>query len=150
MVTVVDAKNFLKDYRSVDNLRDRDLAISTADDRGLGDLLVEQVEFADVIVISKADLVNEEAIFEIIGVLKSLNPSAEIIVSSNSDIAIKQVLGTGRFDMEKAMQSPAWIKELNNEHTPETEEYGISSFAFRARKPFHPARLLEYLSLIHI
>ena len=146
MVTVVDAKNFLKDYRSVDNLRDRDLAISTADDRGLGDLLVEQVEFADVIVISKADLVNEESIFEITGVLKSLNPSAKIIVSSNSDIAIEQVLGTGRFDMEKAMQSPAWIKELNNEHTPETEEYGISSFAFRARKPFHPARLLEYLN----
>ena len=146
MVTVIDGKNFLKDYRSADDLRQRDMAIAPADDRGLGDLLVEQVEFADVLVVSKADLVDEESIFEVIGVLKALNPSAEIIVSSNSDIAIDKVLGTGRFDMEKSMQSPAWIKELNNEHTPETEEYGISSFAFRARKPFHPARLLEYLN----
>lgn len=146
MVTVIDGKNFLKDYRSADDLRQRDMAIAPADDRGLGDLLVEQVEFADVLVVSKADLVDEESIFEVIGVLKALNPSAEIVVSSNSDIAIDKVLGTGRFDMEKSMQSPAWIKELNNEHTPETEEYGISSFAFRARKPFHPARLLEYLN----
>jgi len=146
MVTVVDGKNFLKDYKSQDDLRDRDLAIAPEDDRGLGDLFVEQVEFADVLVISKADLVDEESVYEITRTLKALNPAAEIIVSNNADIPIDKVLGTNRFDMEKAMQSPAWIQELNNQHVPETEEYGISSFTFRARKPFHPERLLDHMN----
>jgi G3E family GTPase len=146
MVTVVDGKNFLKDYRSVDDLRDRDLAIAPADDRGLGDLLVEQVEFADVLVVSKADLIDEDHVHEVIGVLKALNPVAEIVISKNADVPLEKVLGTSRFDMQKAMQSPMWIKELNNQHIPETEEYGISNLTFRARIPFHPARLLEYLN----
>ena len=146
MVTVVDGKNFLKDYRSHDDLRDRDLAIADEDDRGLGDLLVEQIEFADVLVISKADLISDEAIHDIKAVLKALNPVAEVVVSRNADVALDKVLGTNRFDMEEAMKSPAWIKELNNEHVPETEEYGISSFAFRARKPFHPTRLMEFMN----
>ena len=146
MVTVVDGKNFLNDYRSQDDLRDRDLAVAPADDRGLGDLLVEQIEFADVLVISKTDLISEEDIREIIGVLKALNPVAEIVLSKNADIPIDKVLGTGRFDMQNAMQSAAWLKELNNQHVPETEEYGISSFTFRARRPFHPGRLLEFLN----
>jgi G3E family GTPase len=146
MVTVIDGKNFLKDYRSADDLKDRDMEIAPEDDRGLGDLLVEQVEFADVLIISKADLVDEETIDKIKGLIKGLNPVAEIIVAENADVPLEKVLGTKKFDMEKAMQSPAWIKELNNEHVPETEEYGISNFTFRARKPFHPERLLEFLN----
>jgi len=146
MVTVVDGKNFLKDYRSAEDLRDRDMEIAPEDDRGLGDLLVEQVEFADVIIISKADLVDEKEISEVTGLVKGLNPVAEIIVAENADIPLEKVLGTKKFDMEKAMQSPAWIKELNNEHVPETEEYGISNFTFKARRPFHPGRLLEFMN----
>lgn len=146
MVTVIDGKNFLKDYKSFDDLKDRDLAIAPEDDRGLGDLLVEQVEFADVLVISKADLVSDDDIKNITGLLKGLNPVAEIVISKDADIDIDKVLGTGRFNMETAMQSPAWIKELNNQHIPETEEYGISNFTFRARKPFHPGRLFEFMN----
>jgi len=146
MVTVIDGKNFLKDYRSSQDLRDRDMAIAPEDDRGLGDLLVEQVEFADVLVVSKADLVEEDAVHEVIKLLKALNPDAEIIVSKNADIPLDKVLGTNRFDMDKATQSAAWLKELNNEHVPETEEYGISSLTFRARRPFNPERLLEYFN----
>lgn len=146
MVTVVDGKNFLNDYRSQDDLRDRDLAVAPADDRGLGDLFVEQIEFADVLVISKCDLVDAKHLHEITGVIKALNPSAEIVLSSHGDVPLEKVLGTGRFDMDSAMQSPGWIKELSNQHVPETEEYGISSFTFRARRPFHPLRLMECLN----
>jgi len=146
MVTVIDGKNFLQDYRSQDDLRDRKLAIGAQDDRGLGDLLVDQVEFADVLVISKTDLIDEATLYEVKGVLNALNPQAEIVLSSDADVPLSKLLGTERFNMEKAMRSPAWIQELNNEHTPETEEYGISSFVFRARRPFHPERLLECLN----
>ena len=146
MVTVVDGKNFLKDYRSQEDLKDRDMAIAPADDRGLGDLLVEQVEFADILVISKVDLIDKDALHEVTGVLKALNPDAEIVLSNNADIPIDKVLGTKRFDLDKAMRSATWLKELNNEHVPETEEYGISNFTFRARRPFHPDRLFKYLN----
>lgn len=146
MVTLVDGKNFLKDYRAREDLRDRNLAVAPEDDRGIGDLLVDQIEFADVLVITKTDLIDEARIKEITGVLKALNPDAEIITSSNGNLPVSKALWTGRFDMDKAMTSPAWIKELNNQHVPETEEYGISNFNFRAKLPFHPERLLAYLN----
>ena len=146
MVTVIDAKNFLKDYKSSDDLRDRKIEVSPEDDRGLGDLLVEQVEFADVLLLNKTDLVTESQLKKVEGVLKALNPVAKIIHSLEARIDPNQILGTGLFDMEKAMRSPAWIRELNNKHTPETEEYGISSFVYRSRKPFHPERLIKCLN----
>ena len=122
------------------------MAVADEDDRGIGDLLVEQIEFADVLIISKADLIDGESVHEITGILKALNPIAEIIVSKNAEVPLDKVLGTNRFDMEKAIQSPAWIRELNNQHVPETEEYGISSFTFKERLPFHPARLFEFFN----
>lgn len=146
MVTVVDGLNFLKDYRSQDDLRDREMAVLPEDDRGLGDLLVEQVEFADVLVISKADLIDDRKIHKIKGILTALNPSAEIVTAQNGELELKKVLGTERFDMQKAMQSAAWLKELNNEHVPETDEYGISSFSFRTHRPFHPMRLFACMN----
>ena len=108
--------------------------------------MIDQIEFANVLIINKVDLVDAETIHKIEGILRALNPEAKILRSSNAEVPIDEVLGTKLFDMNRTMQSPAWIKELNNEHTPETEEYGISSFVFRARRPFHPTRLMAYLN----
>jgi len=143
MVTVVDAGNFLNDFKTAENLNDRDLAMAPEDDRGIGDLLVDQIEFADVVILNKIDLADVKTIHKIEGIIKGLNPDVKIIHSSMSAVSLDNIMGTGLFDMEKAMASPAWIKELNNVHVPETEEYGISSFLYFERKPFHPGKLLE-------
>ncbi len=146
MVTLVDAKNFLNDFKSRDDLLDRDIALGEEDVRGVGDLLVDQVEFATTIIVNKIDLVNELELKEVTGVIRSLNADAKIIFSSHGQVPLTEILGTKSFDMEKAATSAAWLKELNNQHIPETEEYGISSFVFRARRPFHPERLLDFLN----
>jgi G3E family GTPase len=146
MITVVDAKNFVKDYKSRDDLIDRNIGVNENDFRGIGDLLCDQIEFANTIIVNKLDLVEEDNINEVTGIIRSLNSDAKIIYSTNGNVPLVEVLNTKSFDMDKAMASPAWLKELNNIHTPETEEYGISSFVFRARKPFHPERLLDYLN----
>jgi len=145
MVTVIDAANFLAHYEGSDTLLERDIALGEEDERTISDLFADQVEFADVIVINKIDLVSAEQRDELRAILHKLNPEARIIASERGRVPLWEVLDTGRFDMEKAQQSAGWIKELNNIHTPETEEYGIGSFVFRARRPFHPKRFWDFI-----
>ncbi len=145
MVTVVDAKNFLTDWQEAEYLADRGLAAADEDERTVVDLLVDQVEFADVLVLNKADLVNKRELKAVEGVLKKLNPGATLLHSERGQVPLREILDTGRFDLEKAQAAPGWLKELRGEHVPETEEYGISSFVFRARRPFHPARLWKHV-----
>lgn len=147
MVTVVDALNFLNDFQSIDNLKDRKLEAGEEDERTIVDLLVDQVEFADTILINKIDLISEAEKKKLTGIIKSLNPEAELIFTNKSVVNLDKVLNTGKFDFEKASQSSGWLKELRGEHTPETEEYGISSFVYSARRPFHPERFYDWLLL---
>src|SRR5580698_3424008 len=141
MVTVVDAVKFLDDFRSVDDLRDRRVALSDEDERSIGDLLIDQVEFANVIVLNKADLVSEEELGRLDSIIRHLNGDAVIVSSVKGRVPLDAIFNAKLFDMEEAETSPGWVKELNGEHIPETEEYGISSFVYRARRPFHPGRL---------
>jgi G3E family GTPase len=146
MLTVVDAFNFLKDFSSSDYLTTRSLTNIEGDDRTIVNLLTDQIEFANVIVINKTDLVTTEQVKELCAIIHRLNPVARIITAENSKIELENVINTGLFDYEKAEASAGWIKELENEHVPETEEYGINSFVFRSKKPFHPERFLSYLN----
>jgi G3E family GTPase len=146
MVTVVDAKNFLSDWRSEENLRARQLALNEEDERTVSDLLVEQIEFANVLVLTKLDLVSPDDASRLEGMLRHLNPEAKLVRATLGAVPLGAVLGTGLFDFEKAAQSPGWMKEARGEHVPETEEYSISSFVYRARIPFHPARFWDVLS----
>lgn len=145
MVTVVDAFNFLKDYLESQDLRERGVALSEEDDRTITDLLVDQIEFADVIILNKTDLVTPEELRSVEGILRGLNPDAKVIHSEKSKVDLKEVLNTGRFSFERASQSAGWLKEMRGEHTPETEEYGIKSFVFRARRPMHPVRYWDFI-----
>lgn len=146
MVTVVDAFNFLRDFSSPDYLLTRNLTNIEGDHRTIVNLLTDQVEFANVIIINKIDLVTEKELEELQAIIKKLNPEAHIILANKSKVPLKKVINTGLFDYEKAQTSAGWIKELENEHTPETDEYGISSFVFRSKKPFHPDRFLRYIN----
>ena len=141
MVTVVDAAKFLDDVRSIDDLRDRKLALTDTDERTLSDLLIDQIEFANVIVVNKIDQVTAGDLSKLDAVMEQLNPTAEIIHARHGRIPLYTILNTNLFDMEVAETSAGWVRELNGIHTPETEEYGISSFVYRARRPFHPQRL---------
>ena len=143
MVTVVDAYNFLRDYASADSLADRRQARAEDDERCVVDLLIEQVEFADVIILNKADLVGEAQLRQLEGILRALNPRARQVISRFGRVPLGEIIETGRFDFEAAKTAPGWLKELRGEHTPETEEYGISSFVYRARRPFHPERFMR-------
>ena len=145
MVTVVDAVNFLKDYEDAKYLQDVGESLGEEDERSVADLLVDQVEFADVILISKTDLASEEDINRLTGILKSLNTNAKIIPMANGQVDIAEVLNTGLFDFDKAQQAPGWLKEMRGEHIPETEEYGISSFSYSARRPFHPEKFFNFV-----
>jgi G3E family GTPase len=145
MVTVVDAERFLVDFHSVDDLRDRDVALGDDDERTIADLLTDQVEFADVLVLNKTDRVQATQLAELQAILRHLNPEATQLVTTRGRIDPRAILHTSRFDFEKAERAPGWQQELNGIHIPETEEYGISSFVYRARRPFHPARLWALL-----
>ncbi|MFF2289839.1 GTP-binding protein [Peribacillus butanolivorans] len=145
MVTVVDAKNFWQDYASGETLIDRMQATNEADQREVVDLLIDQIEFANVILLNKIDLMKAEEVAELNAVLQKINPDARIIETSHSQVPLKEVMNTHLFDFEKASQGAGWIKELNEEHIPETEEYGIASFIYRRKKPFHPSRLMTWL-----
>lgn len=145
MVTVVDAANFLDDYASADSLRDRNLAASEEDEREVVSLLVDQVEFADVIVINKTDLVTPTQVDQLEGILRSLNSYARIIRAERGRIPLQEILGTGRFDFQRASAAPGWLAVLRGQEQPETEEYGITSFVYRARRPFHPERFWNFV-----
>ncbi|MGP7818063.1 GTP-binding protein [Niallia sp. 01092] len=145
MVTVVDANRFWKDFASGETLLDRKQAADETDTREIVDLLIDQIEFANVILLNKVDLVGEEATKELKGLIQKLNPDAQIIETDHARVSLDQVMDTNLFDFEKASEGAGWIKELNEEHTPETEEYGISSFVYRNNRPFHPERLMKWL-----
>ena len=145
MVTVVDAVNFLKDYEEAKYLQETGESLGEDDERSVADLLVDQIEFADVILISKTDLVSSNDLKRLKAILKTLNTVAEIVPISNGDVNIDKVLNTGLFNFEQAQQAPGWLKEMRGEHVPETEEYGISSFTYEARRPFHPDKFYEFL-----
>lgn len=151
MVTVVDAFNFFKDFGSADTLLGRAMTDDNEDDRSIVNLLTDQVEFANVIILNKSDLVTEDQLGLLEKTLHKLNPTAKIIRTTHSKINPKEILNTGLFDYEIAEQSAGWQKELELAqkgigHNPETEEYGIGSFVYRNVRPFHPQRFLEYVS----
>jgi G3E family GTPase len=145
MVTVVDAVNFLKDYDEAKYLQASGESLGEDDERSVADLLVDQVEFADVLLISKTDLVEVSDVGRLTAILKVLNTHARIIPISHGQVAIEDVLSTGLFNFERAQQAPGWLKELRGEHVPEAEEYGISSFSYVARRPFHPEKFYQLL-----
>jgi len=146
MVTVVDTFNFFKDFGSPETLMDRKLTDMEGDHRTIVDLLTDQVEFANVIILNKTDLVTKQELSFLKRTLNKLNPSSKIIESTFGKINTKEILNTGMFDFEKAEQNAGWIEELNKEeHTPESEEYGISSFVYRTKKPFDPIRFWKFL-----
>ena len=145
MVTVVDAVNFLKDYEEAKYLQETGESLGEDDDRSVADLLVDQIEFADLILISKTDLVSPSDKERLTAILKALNTDAKIIPIAHGKVDIEEVLNTGLFDFEKAQQAPGWLKEMRGEHVPETEEYGIGSFSYEARRPFHPEKFHQFL-----
>jgi len=145
MVTVVDAVNFMRDYDEAQYLQETGESLGEDDERSVADLLVDQVEFADVILISKTDLIEDTAIERLTAILKTLNTHASIIPISQGQVDLNAILNTGLFDFQRAQQAPGWLKEMRGEHVPETEEYGISSFSYLARRPFHPEKFYQFL-----
>ncbi|KPZ54201.1 putative metal chaperone YciC [Pseudoalteromonas sp. P1-13-1a] len=145
MVTVVDAVNFLTDYEQANDLQDTGESLGEEDERSVTDLLIDQVEFADVILISKTDLVTKAQLNKLTAILNTLNTQAEIIPISAGKVDINKVINTGLFDFERAKQAPGWLKEMRGEHIPETEEYGISSFNYIAHRPFDPEKFYTFL-----
>ena len=146
MVTVVDSETFVRDFCSADTLAKRGQATAPEDDRGLVNLLVEQVEFANVILLNKTDRVNSETLKGLKQLVYGLNRDAKIVETQFGKVPLEQILHTERFDFVKAQLAPGWMKELRGEHTPESEAYGITSFVYRAKRPFHPKRFYQ---LIH-
>jgi len=140
MVTVVDAFNFLRDYSSQDSIQSRGESLGEEDARTVVDLLIEQIEFCDVLVLNKIDLSSEPERERLMAILNSLNPRARIETAEFGQVPLDRVLNTGLFDFEEASKAPGWLQELRGTHTPETEEYGIGNFVYRARRPFHPQR----------
>jgi len=143
MVTVVDASTFLDIFENTQTLLDVGQALSEADTRNLADLITDQIEFADVIILNKKDLVDQKTQDSIKKVLQRLNPTAKIYLTNNSEIPLEKVLNTNLFDYEAAVSNPGWLQELQSDHKPETEEYGITSFVYKARKPFDKRKLYK-------
>ncbi|MGW7195895.1 GTP-binding protein [Streptomyces chryseus] len=146
MVTVVDAAGFLPELTGGDGLAERGLDQYEDDDRTVSDLLMDQIEFADVIVLNKIDLVGAAAAQRLRAALSRLNPAARILTATHGRVSPADVLGTGLFDLERAQEAPGWVRELNGDHVPETEEYGISSTVFRSDRPFHAGRLWDFVT----
>jgi G3E family GTPase len=145
MLTVVDASRFLDHFDGDEELGALGVGRDDSDDRTVIDLLIDQIEFADVIVVSKPDLVRPDELGRVVGVVRHLNPRARITIGEHGDVALHEVFDTGLFDADEAALAPGWVRELNGDHVPETEEYGIASFVYRHRWPFHPRRLAEAL-----
>lgn len=149
MVTVVDAYRFWKDYSSGESLLDRKQAVGEEDLREVVDLLIDQIEFCDVLILNKCDMINHEELEQLVQLLQKLQPRAKLIQTNYGKIDPSEILNTGLFDFEQASRSAGWIQELEKGyHTPETEEYGIASFVYERRKPFHPERLMQWLSAL--
>ncbi|WP_115557024.1 GTP-binding protein [Xanthomonas campestris] len=140
MVTVVDGSRFLEDFGSAATLAELGQQAGPDDTRGLVQLLGDQVEFADVLVISKCDQIDMQRLHRLHAVLRALNRDAAIVDAAHGEVPLRQLLDTRRFDFTRAQLAPGWMQELRGQHTPETEEYGITSFVYRARRPFHPQR----------
>ena len=145
MVTVVDSVNFLQDYDAAKNLQEVGESLGEEDERSVADLLVDQVEFADVILLSKTDLADSADVERLTAVVKTLNTHAKIFPITRGQVDVNDIMGTGLFDFEHAQQAPGWLKEMRGEHVPETEEYGIGSFSYVARRPFHPEKFFRFL-----
>jgi G3E family GTPase len=143
MVTVVDAWNFYRDYFSRDTIAQRGESLGDDDQRTVVDLLIDQIEFADVIVLNKCDLVNAHQRAALHGILRALNPRAEVLESTEGRVALTDILDTGRFSFEEAARAPGWMQEMRGSHVPESETYGIRSFSWQARRPFHPQRFAQ-------
>jgi len=147
MVTVVDANRFWHDFGSGDSLLDRKQAVSNVDERNIADLLIDQIEFCNVLILNKTDLVKAEDLEKLEKVIRTLQPEAKIIRTQHCNVDLQEIVHTNAFDFEKASESAGWLQELNagvENHTPETEEYGISSFVYRSRLPFHTERLVSW------
>ena len=145
MLTVVDAASFLRDYNAAEALQDRGESLGEEDHRTVTDLLIDQIEFADVIVLNKLDLVSKAQAREVEAIVRVLNPGAKLLTATRGQVPLECVLDTGLFDYDKAASSAGWIRELQGEHTPETEEYGISSFTYRTAQPFDAEKLWAFL-----
>jgi G3E family GTPase len=145
MVTVVDASNFLEDWHSLDEVRARGESLGPDDERNVVQLLVEQVEFADVLVINKADLVDTTQSAELQAILRQLNPRAHQVCAVRGEVPLSEILDTGRFDLEAAKAAPGWMAVARGDEVPESDTFGISSFAFRERTPFHPQRFSDFM-----
>ena len=145
MVTVVDCVHFFDNLASVELLKDRGESLGDDDERSIVDLLVEQVEFANIILLNKSNEVKPEHLKKIKGVIKALNTEARCIETNYSDVDLTDVVNTGLFDFDVASDAPGWLKEMRGEHIPETEEYNISSLSYKAKRPFHPQRFLDFM-----
>jgi G3E family GTPase len=145
MVTVVDGVNFLPDFQAAEHLASRGETLGEEDERSITDLLIEQIEFADVILVSKIDLISRHEREELMAILKRLNAHAKIMPMVMGQVPLGEILDTGRFDFERAAQAPGWLQALRGEHVPETEEYGIASTVYRARGPFHSQRFFDLI-----
>ena len=146
LVTVVDGVNFLRDYQAAEDLPSRLGTHDAEEERAVTDLLIDQVEFADVILISKCDLISQAEREELQAILAGLNPHAEIYPMVMGQVPLPRLLNTGRFDFARAAQAPGWLKELRGEHIPESQTYAIRSQAYRARRPFHPQRFHDFVA----
>ena len=145
MVTVVDCVHFFDNLDSVESLKDRGESLGEDDERSIVDLLIDQVEFANIILLNKSDEVSPENLKKVKGVIKALNTDAKCIETNYSDVPLNAVINTGLFDFDQASDAPGWLKEMRGEHIPETEEYNISSLSFKSKRPFHPERYLDFL-----
>ena len=145
MVTVIDAFNFLTDFNEADGLAERGESLGADDQRTVSDLLIDQIEFCDVLVLNKTDLAAPDQLVALHSILRRLNPRARIVESTHGRIPPHEVLGTRRFNFEQAAQAPGWLSVMRGDEQPETEEYGIASFVFRSDRPFHPQRYWDFL-----
>lgn len=146
LVTVVDGVNFLEDYSASVSLQDIGESLGEDDERNLAELLIDQIEFCDLLLISKTDLISAEKLRELSDVLQRLNPAAEIIPMRKGQVPLHKILNTQKFSFEKAQQAAGWLQELRGAHQPETLEYGIESFVYRARRPFHPQKIYDFFA----
>lgn len=145
LVTVVDTKHFLDTYADVDTLADKNIGLSNADTRSIAHLLTDQIEFANVILLSKTDIATPQIVAQVKAIIKKLNPEAQVYEIAHGEIALEKILNTNLFSMEKAAHNAGWLKELRGEHIPETEEYGISSFLWNATRPFTHEKIMEVI-----